>query len=146
MNCVVFLWFEFWGSNSIKVLLSACFLFEFYPFLQQKPSDGNVVALNGIMVLVPTNELLLNCLQNEWSRPQLNLNRSALLFKHRTMTKLAGWIWVKAGRILQVLRSEARFNALSIETLSIIATSSGVYSLTWQRNRNLNLSYGDCFN
>jgi hypothetical protein len=47
---------------------------------------------------------------------------------------------------LQVSRSEARFNALSIETLSIIATSSGVYSLTWQRNRNLNLSYGDCFN
>jgi len=35
---------------------------------------------------------------------------------------------LKLKGILQCSSSEARFNAFSIETLSIIATSSGVYS------------------
>ena len=83
-----------------------------------------------------------NELSSEWiEQTSANMNGSASLFKHRTITKLAGWIWLKAGRILQVSSSEARFNALSIETLSIIATSSGVYS--W--NYKLVLCYLVCF-
>ena len=59
-----------------------------------------------------------------------NMNGSASDFKHLTITKLVGLMRLKSEMILQQSLFRARFKALSLDTLSIIATSSGVYSLT----------------
>ena len=67
---------------------------------------------------------------------QTKPNKSKPVLRQRTITKLVGISLLWSGIIFIASNRMARFTALSIVALSIIATSSVVYSLTFNLNKD----------